>query len=163
MIVIADATPLNYLILIDHAEILPKLFKDILIPTAVVTELRRSRAPEAVRAWMAEPPAWLQIRSAPHSSAGDLDYLGTGEREAILLAEDLGADWLIMDDHDGRQEATRRHLPVISTLRVLDEAAGRGLINLSTALGRLQQTTFHISADLLKWLLERDEERRKPS
>ena len=101
MIVIADATPLNYLILIGHTEILPKLFRDILI-RAVVMELRQSRAPEAVRAWMADPPAWLQIRSVRHSSAADLEYLRPGERGAILRAEELGADWLIMDDHDGR-------------------------------------------------------------
>jgi predicted nucleic acid-binding protein len=40
MIVIADATPLNYLILIDQAELLPRLFDRILIPPAVFAELQ---------------------------------------------------------------------------------------------------------------------------
>jgi hypothetical protein len=45
----------------------------------------------------------------------------------------------------------------------LDPAAARRFINLSTTLGRLQQTEFHSSPNLVKWLLERDEERQKPS
>ena len=81
----------------------------------------------------------------PHRSTTwwslDLDYLGAGEREAIMLAEELGADWLIIDDRHGRQEAARQHLPVIGTLRVLDEAAERGLINLPDAI----ELSFSIS------------------
>jgi predicted nucleic acid-binding protein len=40
MIVIADATPLNYLILIPQADLLPQLFDRVLIPPAVFNELR---------------------------------------------------------------------------------------------------------------------------
>jgi predicted nucleic acid-binding protein len=162
MIVIADATPLNYLILIEQAEILPQLFNEIVIPTAVVTELRRPQAPASVRTWIAAPPTWLSVRSAVPRPTPELDRLGAGEREAILLGEELKADWLIIDDQVGRHEATRRHLPVIGTLRVLDEAAGRSLLDLRAALERLQQTSFHISPDLVTWLLDRDAERRRP-
>jgi predicted nucleic acid-binding protein len=128
MIVIADATPLNYLILIECSEILPRLFGRILIPRAVFDELSRVRAPESVRAWMAKPPDWLEIRKVRETSDADLEHLDAGEREAIVLAEEVGADWLIMDDSNGRQEAAKRRLPVLGTLRVLDEADARGLI-----------------------------------
>ena len=138
MIVIADATPLNYLVLIGHSDILPTLFDQVLIPSAVMSELERPRTPEIVRAWIATPPAWLQVRSVRNPQTGGLEHLGAGEREAIFLAEELNAEWLIMDDYDGRKEAVRRSLRVIGTLRVLDEAADRGLINLPEAVRRLQ-------------------------
>ena len=161
MIVIADATPLNYLVLIGHSDILSQLFDQVFIPSAVMTELERPRTPEMVRAWIAAPPTWLQVRSVENAKAGDLEHLGAGEREAIFLAEELGAEWLIMDDYDGRKEATRRNLPVIGTLRVLDEAADRDLINLPEAVRHLQQTTFYVAPDLLRWLTDRDSTRRK--
>jgi predicted nucleic acid-binding protein len=161
MIVIADATPLNYLVLVGHADILPKLFVHIVIPSAVMEELQRPRTPEVVRAWVASRPAWLDVRSVENPRGRSLAHLGAGEREAILLAEDLHADWLIMDDSDGRQEAVRRNLPVIGTLRVLDEAGDRGLIDLPEALKRLEQTTFYVSPDLLQWLMNRHAKRSK--
>ena len=89
MIVVADATPLNYLVLIGHADILPGLFDRVVIPSAVMTELQHPRTPEIVRAWMSAPPAWLAVRSVQRPMPTDLEHLGAGEREAILLAEEL--------------------------------------------------------------------------
>jgi len=39
MIVVADATPLNYLILIGHPDVLQKRFNQVVIPSAVVDEV----------------------------------------------------------------------------------------------------------------------------
>ena len=114
-----------------------------------------------VRAWISSLPEWLEIRSATHSEAPDLERLGAGEREGILLAEEIRAEWLIIDDHDGRQAAVRRKVRVMGTLRVLDEAAARGLINVSEAIKRLQETTFYVAPTLFRWLIDRDAERRK--
>jgi predicted nucleic acid-binding protein len=49
MIVVADTTPINYLILIGEIEVLPELYGQVIIPHAVCEELLRSRAPGAVR------------------------------------------------------------------------------------------------------------------
>ena len=56
MIVVADATPLRYLILIEAVAILPALYERILIPAVVAEELQRPRTPLPVRQWMASPP-----------------------------------------------------------------------------------------------------------
>ena len=45
MIVVADTTPVNYLILIGEINVLPKLYVRVVIPHAVREELTRSRAP----------------------------------------------------------------------------------------------------------------------
>jgi len=161
MIAVADATPLHYLVIIGHSGVLPQIFKSITIPPAVAAELRRPKTPDVVRSWISRSPAWLDIRLAPESETADLERLGAGEREAILLAEEIGADWLIIDDHHGRLAAARHGVPVIGTLRVLDEAAARSLIDLSEAIKGLQETTFYVAPDLFRWLIDRDAERRK--
>jgi predicted nucleic acid-binding protein len=155
MIVIADTTPLNYLVLIDRVEILPELYGRVLIPPAVWEEFQRPETPEVVHAWVAKRPAWLEIRPVERSPERALQNLGAGEREAIVLAEELHADRLILDDHAARRVATRRNLIVIGTLGVLVEAAERGLMDFSDAIARLQQTTFYVSPDVLAPLIQR--------
>ena len=49
MVVIADTSPLNYLVLIEQAEVLPNLFGAVVIPQSVLEELRHPSAPQAVR------------------------------------------------------------------------------------------------------------------
>ena len=160
MIVIADSTPLRYLVEIEYADILPKLFGHVLIPDAVLRELSAPRTPQIVRAWIAAPPSWLEVRVAPAVETS-LTYLGQGEREAISLAQEIHPEWLIIDDAQGRREAARRHIPTLGTLRVLDEAAARRLIDVKQVLERLKSTTFYISPDLAEWLLIRDSDRKR--
>jgi predicted nucleic acid-binding protein len=63
MLVIADTSPLRYLVLIDYPMILPALFGRVLIPPAVAVELQRPRTPAPVRAWMASSPPWRARRT----------------------------------------------------------------------------------------------------
>jgi predicted nucleic acid-binding protein len=68
---------------------------------------------------------------------------------------------LIIDDRDGRREAARRGIATTGTLGVLNDAAGRDLIDLADALNRLDKTTFRASPALLRDLLESERRRRK--
>ena len=61
MIVVADTSPLNYLVLLGHIDILAKIYAEVLVPQTVLDELQDSDAPAEVRAWAAAPPRWLQI------------------------------------------------------------------------------------------------------
>jgi predicted nucleic acid-binding protein len=160
MIVIADTTPLNYLVLIDQSNLLPRLYGRVLIPQAVYEEFQAEGAPASVRDWATHHPAWLEVRPALLPLGIGLDPLDPGEREAIALAVELKADLLILDDRDARLEATRRNLMVIGTLRVLEDAAELGLIDLPHAIERLQQTTFRASAKLFQAMLDRDDARK---
>jgi predicted nucleic acid-binding protein len=155
MIVIADTTPLNYLVLINGVEVLPQLYGRVLIPLAVWEEFQRPETPEAVRAWVGQPPAWLEVRPVERNPDPAVQNLGAGEREAIALAEELHADRLIMDDRAARRVARQRNLIVIGTLGVLAEAAERELLDFPNAIARLQQTTFYISPEVLNLLLQR--------
>jgi len=154
MIVIADTTPLNYLVLIDLTHILAELFGQVVIPPAVLNELQSPQAPDAVREWFAHHPDWLVVKEVPQPDP-TLAHLDPGEREAITLAQELQADLILLDENQGRREAINRGFNVTGTVGLLDRAGVRGLINVPTAVARLRQTTFRISPRLLNALLDR--------
>lgn len=132
---------------------MPALYDRVVIPQSVCDELGRARAPEAVRAWITQPPSWLEILVPLGSPDAELTHLDTGERDAILLAEELGAEQIIIGEIRGRRAAERRHLSYTGTLGVLAEGAKRGLLDLRIAVDRLRHTSFYVSAEILDRLI----------
>jgi predicted nucleic acid-binding protein len=162
MIVIADTTPINHLVLLGKEAILHELYGRVMVPAAVLAELRVQAAPPAVRHWIANPPAWLEVRRLSSAFDSSLPTLDAGEREAILLAEELRADLLLMDDLGGRREAQRRRIKVAGTLTVLLLGTERGLIeDFPVTLQQLQETGFRASPKLIEFFLDRYAEWRR--
>jgi predicted nucleic acid-binding protein len=62
MVLIADTSPLNYLIQIEWIEILERLYGHVIIPQAVYRELSAPETPENVRTWLLAQPAWIEVR-----------------------------------------------------------------------------------------------------
>jgi len=160
MLVVADTTPINYLVLIAQIDILAALYTQVVIPSAVAAELQHPKAPAVVRAWIAGPPSWCALRQAQSQPDAALMPLGAGEREAIVLAEELGADAFLTDDLEGREEAMHRGLEVTGTLGILERAALRGLIDLPAVIAQLQATTFYGPPDIIAAMLARDAARK---
>ena len=157
MIIVADTTPIHYLILIGEIEVLKELFGRVIIPQAVFDELHRDRTPPLVRGWMDSAPAWLEVKSASLSLTDVAKSLGKGEREAIALAMELKVDALLLDDKRAKNEARRRNIPVITILNILETAAERGWLELPDAVARLRQTNFYLPPeDVIEEVLERD-------
>lgn len=156
MIVISDTSPINYLLLINQIDLLPRLFQQIIVPDVVRDEMVAASAPLVLQQWIANPPPWLTIQTV---SVVDetLDALDPGEQAAISLAQTLPADLLIIDERLGRQIASDRGIPVIGTLGILDDAASQGFVELSDAIARLQRTNFRISRRIIQALLENRE------
>ncbi|MBI3492741.1 MAG: DUF3368 domain-containing protein [Acidobacteria bacterium] len=154
MIVVADASPLRYLILIEHAHVLPALYGRVIVPPAVVSELTQKRSPEPVRIWLSNRPDWLQVRAPMRALDSLRTVLGAGERDAIALAAEISADALLIDDWDARQEAHRLGIPVMGTLRVLADASEHGFADLVVAFDRLRQTNFRARDQLLDQLVK---------
>jgi predicted nucleic acid-binding protein len=61
MIVVADTSPLNYLIQIEEVDLLPLLFGTVLIPQAVFNELRHPLTPHKVQEWSKKLPLWIEV------------------------------------------------------------------------------------------------------
>lgn len=156
MIVVSDTSPVSYLVLIQEAQLLEALFQEVLIPVAVAAELRHPRSPARLGAFMATPPPWLRVHErGPAVARRKLAALDEGEREALELALELGADLVLLDDRAARETARELGLPVTGVLGVLDAAARRGLVDLPRAVARLKATSFRVAPGLLVELLER--------
>jgi predicted nucleic acid-binding protein len=159
-LVVVDAGPLHYLILIGQSHILPLLFEKVFVPTLVRDELAHSEAPVAVREWVENPPGWLEVQATLAPNDPSMQTLDDGERSAIALALSLGADLILMDDRAGVAVARARGFPVTGTLGLLDLAARRRLLKLSEAFARLKTTNFRYPPELMDALLAQAEERK---
>jgi predicted nucleic acid-binding protein len=83
------------------------------------------------------------------------EKLQAGEQAAILLAESMPADMILLDEKSARRVAVDRGLRITGTLGVLGEAAARGLVDLEAAIDQLRKTSFRYSPALLKATLDR--------
>ncbi|MCI0563690.1 MAG: DUF3368 domain-containing protein [Nitrososphaera sp.] len=155
MKVVSNTSPICYLRLIDEIQVLPALFGEIIIPEAVSSELKSEKAPDLLREWIMQPPAWLKIQPVSAITDSSLNRLHAGEREAIILAQNLSADLVLLDEKAARQIALQRGLRVIGLLGILAEASAKGLVDLLTAVEHLRHTNFRASPSLLKKLLDR--------
>jgi predicted nucleic acid-binding protein len=156
MIVVADSSPLHYLILLEQTELLHRLYEEVAIPDAVVAELRAAESPLRVREWLSAPPSWLRVVVVtPDDIAPVSEELDLGERAAIALAERIHAELLLIDEVAGRAEARRRSLRVTGTLGVLRTGADAGLVDVRDVLDRLAATNFYVDESLLKKIFGR--------
>lgn len=156
MLVIADTSPLNYLVWIQHIDLLPRIFDRVLIPSAVRRELLDRGAPEATRRWANQLPKWTEIVEPEPEFLNEPSWkgLGEGERAALAVAAVRQPIFLLVDEHVARTLAQQRGYPVTGTLGVLDQAARRNLISFSDAMAKLQKTSFRYPSELVKELLE---------
>lgn len=150
IVVVADTSPLNYLVQINREHTLPALYTRVFVPTAVLEELNHPGTVSAVRRWLDSMPSWLIVRATVSEVDPTLARLDPGEREAIQLARQERADLLLMDEKLGVRIAREQGLAVTGTLGVLVQAARRGLIDVEQALTDLQATDFRCSHRVLE-------------
>jgi len=96
--IVADTSPLNYLVLIHQINLLPDLYGRVLTPESVLEELSAIETPQLVRNWATNLPEWIEV---------------------LPLALTVHSDAVLMDERRGRQEAENRGLKPIGTLGVL--------------------------------------------
>ena len=129
--VISDTTVLNYLARIGQFGLLRLEFQQVLIPPAVLTELKkRPDLPGAECARQALADGWLELRSPKNLNAVETlrATLGAGEAQAIALAQEFASSLLLMDEAAGRDVAERLHLNLIGTTGILLRARKSGFI-----------------------------------
>ena len=84
-----------------------------------------------------------------------LDELDVGEAETIVLAREMKADWVIMDEKKGRQKLVQLGLSKIGTLGILLKVKDIGLITqISPDLERLQENGFSLSKTVIDTVLK---------
>lgn len=145
-LVVSDASPLIALQQIDELKLLHELFGEVLVPPAVAREV----SPSVIL------PEWIKTRSLQQPMAGEILHasLGAGESEAISLAQEVRADWLLLDERPARRLAQALGLRVAGTLGLLNRAKEKGLLKaVRPCAEALVRGGFYATPALLKRIL----------
>ncbi len=128
MIVTSDSGPIISFVRARRLEILKLVLQEIKIPNAVYEEIviTGSKKPGAGEV---KGSNWIKrVNVADRFKVDQLPpRLGLGEREAIILTQELGAT-LLVDDKSARKEAEKRGIICFGSLRVLKEAKDKMLV-----------------------------------
>ena len=154
-IVVSNTTPLIALAWLTKLDLLPAFFGQVYIPQAVLDEIRDK--PQAIGAAEIPNAPWLVITPVIHQNSVLLlsDQLDAGESEAIVLAQELQAGLLLMDERRGRRRAVQSGLTVTGTLGILIEAKKQGVIaRISPLLEKLRLLPFRMSDELVADVLK---------
>ena len=120
MIVVSDTTAITSPLEIGQCDLLATLYGEVVIPVAVRDELLAAHwsLPEFLRTRTVRRPAEVERLQF------DIDV---GEAEAIVLAKELGADLLVVDEAEGRRVALREGVNIIGLLGVLVQGKRNGV------------------------------------
>jgi predicted nucleic acid-binding protein len=141
---VCDTTVLQYLHQLELLHLLPVLADGVIVPPAVVTELREGRErgydvpdPEAI--------SWMEVHAPAHLPS-TTPILGPGERGVIALAEADAARVAVLDDRPARALAAEMELPLKGTLGLLVEAKRVGLVpRVAPLIEQLHDLGFYLS------------------
>jgi len=153
MLIISDTSPITNLIQINNLDILETLFKQVIIPEKVFEELLDyERQKEAI-----ESRSWIKVK--PVLNRQEVikleNLLDSGEAEAIILAKELNAEMLIIDERKGRKVAEENGLKIIGLLGILIRGKKKGHIaELKPIINELiQKNGFRVSKNLYERIL----------
>jgi uncharacterized protein len=154
-VIIADSSPLISLAIIGQLDLLPQLYKSVLLPPAVWNEVTVQGAglPGAQAVSVA---TWLTIQAPESAISEPLSILlDRGEAEAIALAQTTPNSIVLLDDAQARRVAERLGIRRIGTLGILRRAKKAGLIaELKIYLEQLRAQGIYIRASLVTAILQ---------
>lgn len=129
MIIVSNTTPISELAKVGQLNLLKEIFGTLIIPQEVYQEVTTGNHPAAI---IVPAVDWIEVRSIRSpQKVSDLQTdtnLDLGECAAIVLAEELKANQILIDDLAARIIAESRKLAVIGTIGILLLAKDRGII-----------------------------------
>ncbi len=131
MKVVSNTSPLTNLAAIGQFDLLRKLYCEINIPDGVWDELNAFGKPWPGSREVAEAD-WIHRHTVKNqlwvsTLRSDLDR---GESESIVLASELEADMILLDEKEGRSAALRIKLKPLGVIGILLEAKQKCLIDI---------------------------------
>ncbi len=152
--VVVNASPLIVLFKSHQAELLPQLFRDIVVPSAVWQEVTLANSNDLASQQL-PTVAWarqVRVNLSPVIAAWDL---GAGESEVLSFALVHPPYRAMIDDAAARRCARALDISTLGTGGVLVLAKRRGLISsIEDAIQAVQDAGLWLSADLVKLLKE---------
>jgi hypothetical protein len=159
MLVVSNTSPILNLAIVGQLDRLRQQFGQIQIPPGVLNELKIAEdRPGSQPIQAAITAGWIQVQPVSNRSLVQLlrQTLDGGEAEAISLALELQADWILLDERDGRNAAKSLGLQVTGVLGVLLRAKESGdLPSLQPVIADLtEKAGFRIAPELLARVLQ---------
>ena len=154
--VVVNTTPLIALANVGKLELLRDLYGEILVPDAVLSEIKSEPAKSVVKS-----SSWIKTVSVSYSGENGLfrAKLHAGEVEVMLLAKEQNADFVIMDDNPAKKTARFMGLKVTGTLGVILKAKKEGLIErVEPVMDAIISDGFYIDSGLRQMVLEEADE-----
>ena len=130
MIVVSDTSPIGNLIQIGRLELLREVFQEVLVPPVVSEEIMEL-CNFGIDLSAFTQASWIRIQAVgDYTKINDLLVdLDAGESQAIALAQELSADWILMDERAGTKIAENLGLHPIGLVGVLIKAKEKRLID----------------------------------
>ncbi|MCR4411220.1 MAG: DUF3368 domain-containing protein [Thermoguttaceae bacterium] len=156
---VSDTSVLNYLARLGKLGLLRGQFCRLIVPRAVLAELDAcADLPGTTLVREAVAEGWMEL-AAPESQPLVMllrRNLGLGESHAIALAVERSADFVLLDELEGRRHAAAMGIPVVGTLGVLLRAKRDGSISQLAPLVRrlVEDYGFRLDAPLVAKTLE---------
>ena len=158
---VSNSTPLIALAQIGLFDVLRDLFGRIRIAKAVYDETVTTGREKGGARREVSAAEWVEAVEVQDRLAVEvlLDELDRGEAETIVLARQLNAQMVLMDEKKGRRKLQVLGMPMMGTLGILLAAKEAGLIPaIRPALEALQQSRFSLNRRLVEQVLARAEE-----
>jgi len=161
MPVVSNTSPILNLAIIGELYLLRDQFGVILIPPVVLDELHVDKnLPGSEDVNNAIKDGWIRIEAVKQNALvralqRDLD---NGEAEAIALAIQVNAEWLLIDERDGRNAGKSMELKVVGILGILLKAYREGkLKSLKQAMSKLREKAgFYVKEDLYNAIIQEE-------
>jgi predicted nucleic acid-binding protein len=159
MKVVSNSSPLISLSLIKQFGLLKSLYGKLYIPKAVYEEVAilGKGEPGSAETKEAMENGWIKIKQVQDSLAVQVltKSVDVGEAEAIILAKEMQADIVLLDDPQARSVAEFMGLNIIGVVGMLMLAVAKGLpVVLKESIDQLIKEGFRISPKLYKQILE---------
>ena len=124
---ISNTTPILSLLKIDKLDLLKELYGKVIVPLAVYQEIEKGREKPYYQDLSVMD--WVEVHEIknPDSRAYFID-VDDGEAEVLILAKEMNADLVIMDEIMGRRYAKQLKFNITGTIGVLLKAKEKGLI-----------------------------------
>lgn len=147
MIVVSNTTPLVAMAMTERFDLLRRIFGHIHIPQALYQEVVEEGRDRFGAREVAEA-TWIHVAEAQDGLAvAELeDQLDRGESEAIVLAQEMGASWVLVDERLARRKLESLGIRTIGSLGILLKAKEAGLIEaVQPEIKKLRERGFRLS------------------
>lgn len=158
MVVVADTSPLTALLHLSRLQLVLQLYGTVYLPPAVVAELKTLPAFGYDISFLSNSKAFVVRAAADADRVRQLsEELDAGEAEAIVLATELRADLLLIDERLGKEVATAAGITCKGVVGLLIDAKESGLIPLVKPLldDLVQNLKFRLSDKIYRLALQK--------